>query len=615
MKERFRAVFGGYTAAMPYSQETIDAARKLFMRRYKVNEIHQELSVPKRTLYHWASTHGWLDQLQEEETSSALNRRLVMLAEREGKTDLELQEMTNTVGLLERLDKLEERKANRAPRGTTDRDTHQASNNTRQADDDNPKKKTRRRKRNNDFTGIDEQTILERFKSGLYPHQLQLWEHRLQRIREILKSRQIGLTYYFAKEAFTDALLTGEDQIFISASRAQVDVFREYIKGFALDLYDIELKGKDKVQIHCDAGSPTFRFLSTNSTTAQSYNGNVYIDEYFWIPKFDKLNTVAAAMATHKHLRKTYFSTPSAMSHSAYNFWSMKEFNTNRRAANEPDINLPDKRSLKRGTICGDGHWRKVIDIHDAVATGFDRVDIDQLKLENGPDKFAQLFECQFIDDTASVFKLAMLEKCLVDRHDWRDFKPDAARPFGNQPVWIGYDPSRTRDGACIVVVAPPLKPGGKFRVLEKITLHNCAWQFQAQTIKELTKKYSVDYIGIDVTGPGSGVFEQVQKFFPAATAIHYSPQTKTRLVLKAQQIVLDKRVAWDASWSDIAAGFMQIRQTTSGSGQIIYVADRSDLTGHADAAWAISHALINEGLLTPDDDAPRSKVVWSDAA
>ncbi|MEX3614648.1 MAG: terminase family protein, partial [Burkholderia gladioli] len=44
-------------------------------------------------------------------------------------------------------------------------------------------------------------------------------------------------------------------------------------------------------------------FLGTSSRTAQSYNGNLYFDEYFWVGKFETLNNVASGIATHKHLR------------------------------------------------------------------------------------------------------------------------------------------------------------------------------------------------------------------------------------------------------------------------------------------------------------------------
>jgi len=44
----------------------------------------------------------------------------------------------------------------------------------------------------------------------------------------------------------------------------------------------------------------------------------------------------------------------------------------------------------------------------------------------------------------------------------WLDYKPFAARPFADRQVWVGYDPAETTDSAGLVVVAPPLVPGGK---------------------------------------------------------------------------------------------------------------------------------------------------------
>ena len=50
-------------------------------------------------------------------------------------------------------------------------------------------------------------------------------------------------------------------------------------------------------------------FLGTNAKTAQGRSGDFYFDEFFWTGNFKELNKVASAMATHKHWRKTYFST------------------------------------------------------------------------------------------------------------------------------------------------------------------------------------------------------------------------------------------------------------------------------------------------------------------
>ncbi|WP_157059379.1 hypothetical protein [Bathymodiolus septemdierum thioautotrophic gill symbiont] len=34
--------------------------------------------------------------------------------------------------------------------------------------------------------------------------------------------------------------------------------------------------------------------------------------------------------------------------------------------------------------------------------------------------------------------------------------------------MWLGYDPARSKDDASLVVIAPPLQAGGKFRLLER---------------------------------------------------------------------------------------------------------------------------------------------------
>ncbi len=520
------------------------------------------------------------------------------MAERESKTELEIHELDH---LIENLIKLETIQAKLVAE-TANR--HQDTDGAAAADSGTSRKK-KHKPRKNDFSGIDVEDLMEKFKDGLFDYQLDCWEHRQERTRNILKSRQVGMTFYFAREAFTDALLTGDNQIFLSASRAQSDVFREYIKCFAMEWFGVELTGKDKIELITPHGTATLYFLSTNSATAQSYHGHVYIDEYFWIPKFSTLKKVATAMASQKKWRKTYFSTPSAKSHEAYPMWSGDEFNERMKRGNKPIIIFPSRDELrKNGVRCADLQWRKIITIEDAEAGGCDLFNIEELKLEYSEDEFRQLFQAFFIDDTMSVFRFSQLEKCLADPLAWKFFNPENSPPYPG-PVWIGYDPSRTRDGACIVVLAAPLKTGGKFYVMEKIMLRNVAWQFQAAVIKELYDKYGsqVEHIGIDCTGPGSGVLELVQRFYPAAEGIFYTPDKKTKLVLKAQQVIGDGRIEWNVEWSDIAAGFMMIHRSVNGSGQISYVADRSDLSGHADAAWAIMHALIHEDLILPNDD------------
>ncbi|WP_462430381.1 terminase large subunit domain-containing protein [Bilophila wadsworthia] len=344
-------------------------------------------------------------------------------------------------------------------------------------------------------------------------------------------------------------------------------------------------------------GQATLYFLSNNSKSAQSYHGHVYIDECFWIQGFNELYKVASGMASHKKWRRTLFSTPSAVAHQAYDLWTGERFQKRFKAKRAA---FPSSKELRKGALCPDTFYRKVITLEDAIAGGCDLFDLESLKLEYSADEFRNLFLCEFVDDTQSVFRLADLETCYADTDAWPDFNPTADRPLGNLPVWGGYDPSRSRDDASFVIVAPPLKEGGEHRVIARYKWLDKSYIWQAERIRELVGRYNFRHIGVDVTGPGIGVFEQIRAFFPLATPINYSVQLKTQLVLKAKELIEAHRIKWDAGQNDIAHAFLTIRQGVTDSGQISYSASRTSATGHADVAWAIMHALAAEPIGKP---------------
>ncbi|MCD5990140.1 terminase family protein [Pseudomonas sp. CDFA 553] len=592
---------------MYYSTEVKEAAKRLFLRRCKAKEIQAQLNLPSvRIVYYWIRQGCWEDMLTDEEPLTAVSRRITLLLDKPGSlTKGELDELGQLTTIRERLakqcakptpvpanDPIEDGGHRRDERRSERRDKGDRG-------DKGGKKKQKAAK--NDVSELTEVDFLDKFISKMYGYQKELFAAKINpfisRTRNILKSRQVGLTYYFAGEAFMDAVLTGDNQIFLSASRAQSEIFRSYIIAFAQEWFGLELTGNPIVLSKDGKPWAELRFLSTNSSTAQGHHGHVYVDEYFWIRDFDKLNTVASAMATHKKWRKTYFSTPSAVSHQAYPHWTGEKFrNSKKKTAKDP---WPSDGQIAAGALCPDGQWRKVITILDAIAGGCDRFDLEQLQLEYDDDRFEQLFMCKFIDSTQSVFALKDLERCYSDLALWTDYDPDDPRPFGNSPVWIGYDPSRTRDDATCVVIAPPLEDGGKFRILEKHSWRGQSFKYQAEQVKRLTERFNVQHIGIDTTGIGYGVFDMVRDFYPRATSIHYSLETKNALVLKAQDTIVGSRIEWDAGWNDVAQAFLTIKRGTTGSGQITYSASRTDATGHADVAWAIMHALAHEPLNT----------------
>lgn len=564
-------------------------ARCLYWQGFRLVRIAEMLNLNMGTLSSWKTRDRWDEAKPVDRVDAVLEARMIQLINKENKEGKDFKEIDLLGRQIERLARVHR------------------YNTTGNEVDLNPKvanrnKGPRKAPEKNAIHDEQVEKLENQFRETMFDYQRHWWRAGLEhRIRNLLKSRQIGATYYFAHEALIDAITTGRNQIFLSASKAQAHVFKQYIIQFAKDAAELELKGDP---IILPNGAHLY-FLGTNARTAQSYHGNLYLDEYFWIHKFQELRKVASGMAIHKKWRQTYFSTPSSLTHDAYPFWSGALFNRGRAKEERVEIDLSHS-SLAEGRLCEDGQWRQIVTVEDALAGGCDLFDLNQLRLEYSPDEYENLLMCGFIDDTSSIFPMPMMQRCMVDSwEDWEDYKPFANRPLANDEVWIGYDPSKGDggDSAGCAVVAPPKVPGGKFRVLERHQYRGMDFEAQANAIREMTKRYRVTYIGIDITGIGEGVYQLVRKFFPLVTVFQYSPIVKNRLVMKAYDVISKGRLEFDAGQTDIAQAFMSIRKTVTAAGRMpTFEASRSEEVSHADIAWAVMHALQNEPLASSDD-------------
>ena len=564
----------------------VDNRRKamyLYFSGYRIARIAESLGEKASTIHSWKRRDNW-DEINPTEraelTVEARYCKLILKENKEGKDFKEIDLLGRQMAQLSRIKKYQH--------GGNETDLNPKIANRNKGERRQPVK--------NFFSEEQIEKLEALFRDNLFEYQKVWYRAGHHRIRHILKSRQIGATYYFAREAFIDALTSGRDQVFLSASKAQAFMFRKYIIDMALKV-DVELKG-DPLML---SNGATLYFLGTNARTAQSYHGNLYLDEIFWIPRFKELRKVTSGMALQKHWRQTYFSTPSTMSHEAYPFWSGKQYNQGRKKSEQVDIDISHD-ALVNGRLCEDGQWRQIVTIEDALRGGCDLFDLAQLKKEYNPDEYANLLMCQFMDDIESLFNFDMMQKCMVDSWEvWDDIQPLALRPYGYDPVWVGYDPSKggeNGDSAGCVVIAPPKVPGGKFRILERHQWRGMDFRAQADAIKKITERFYVEYMGIDTTGIGTGVYQNVVQFFPAAREFIYNPTVKNALVIKAYDVISHGRLEFDAQCVDIIQSFTSIRRTTTGSGnRPTYEASRSEGIGHADLAWATMHALFNEPL------------------
>lgn len=558
-------------------------AALLYWQGFSVPQIAEMLQTKRPTVQSWKQRDQWDETAPLNRVESTLEARLIQLYAKPNLTPHDFKVADFLARQMERFARI-----NRYGHTGNEADLNPNVANRNKGDRKKPTK--------NFFSDEAIEKLEEIFFAESFEYQLRWHRAGLEhRIRDILKSRQIGATFYFSREALLHALKTGHNQIFLSASKTQAYVFREYIIQFARRV-DVDLTG-DPIVIGNNGAK--LIFLGTNSNTAQSHNGDLYVDEIFWIPNFQKLRKVSSGMASQSHLRSTYFSTPSTLAHGAYPFWSGELFNRGRaRASERVDIDISHD-ALAAGVACPDGQWRQIVTIEDALAGGCTLFNLEQLQRENSVDDFRNLFMCEFVDDKASVFPFEDLQRCMVDSlEEWEDFAPFADNPFGSRPVWVGYDPSHSGDSAGCVVLAPPVVAGGKFRILERHQWKGMDFATQAESIRQLTEKYNVEYIGIDATGLGIGVFQLVRSFYPAARDIRYTPEMKTAMVLKAKDVIRRGCLEYDVSATDITTSFMAIRKTMTSSGRsATYEASRTEEASHADVAWATMHALLNEPL------------------
>lgn len=561
-----------------YSQEQT-IAFSYYLRQYETKEIALELDVNPRTVQQWISKFGWKKMRDDAPIELMLRQRIAYLLWVDRKHAEQLAELDMLLEQKHKRDEAAERKKRKANQNSDN------SGNSHGPGRGRPSNKVK-----NDISGITAEMLAEFREKTFFQYQKDIHGHKcndkINEFRFYLKSRQIGLTYYFAFEAFEDAILNGDNQVFLSASRKQSEIFKNYIRRFALEIGDVELKGKDELWL---SNGACLNFLSTNSRTSQGFNGHLYFDEVFWIPKFQELDDLAGGMSIHAKYRTTYLSTPSTTAHEAYPKWS---------GPKEKGIDISHK-ALKKGSMGIDGIFRQMITVDDAIKGGASFFNMDKLHRKY-PIKsiFDNLLRCVFLDDSASFFNINALLACKTDTSLWKDVNRNALRPAGDLEVLVGYDPrgggqGDGSDDAGLVVALKPIKKGGVFRFIERIRLKGSSYEEQAKVIEEITKKYNVVHLEMDTSGVGSAVAELVRKFYPSLKEVDYSADVKRMMAYKAREIINAGRLQFDAGWDDVVHSFLMIRQhTTKASNQITMISNRTKKGSHADLAWAAMHVL-----------------------
>jgi uncharacterized protein YjcR len=194
-------------------------ARSLYWRGWSLAQIAEELALPVSTLSSWKQRQRWDTASPRARAEECLWVRYQTLLAKEQKTGSDFKEI-DLLGrqfvTFARIGKFSGEEGNEA-------DLNPAR--SKGARTTNAKKEQAKNLITPDMVAA----LRADMQAGLFGHQETWLSTTHLRTRMIVKSRQIGATWYFARERLLVALETGKNQIFLSASRAQANIFRAYI--------------------------------------------------------------------------------------------------------------------------------------------------------------------------------------------------------------------------------------------------------------------------------------------------------------------------------------------------------------------------------------------------
>ncbi|MEC4728160.1 terminase family protein [Shewanella sp. D64] len=127
---------------------------------------------------------------------------------------------------------------------------------------------------------------------------------KAEKISEFELMNENEMELYFGAKALNDAMLTGHNQIFLSASNLESDAIREHVIKLANSL-GVAVTGNPIVL----QNGAKLIFLLTDSQVMAAHSGNAYAINCFDDMNFSYVSNLVSSWAMLKKHRVIFFST------------------------------------------------------------------------------------------------------------------------------------------------------------------------------------------------------------------------------------------------------------------------------------------------------------------
>ena len=406
------------------------------------------------------------------------------------------------------------------------------------------------------------------------------------------KSRQIGFSYA-AAWLLCEFAKKGENAFYISATKIQAGIVRDYFKEFALEHWGVTVGGTDVVKLYAKGKLQcTFWFGGTSVSSAQSRSAHVIGDEVFWWPNYEKLKAAFMGNSIQSGYKVIFFSAASWKAHPAY-----ADF-----LGENPDEPEPLNQ------VGSDSFFRKVVTVKDAIKQGFTRIKMEEIRKKfPEEDVFNQVFNFEFLDSQHSIFKWNDLQSLMVDVNKWKDendqpimkLETENGRTFyryaGKQKLLGGLDPSVNGDFAKFAAILPPELSSKKsiYRLVAEMGWDGDGFDDVANDIQNLHKKTPFSEIKVDHNGPGIGQYQILKKLAFTKISKHNSTyQEKNEMVNKMIHLIQTKKFEFAIGDIHIINAFLRIKRAPNKDGSRSLIVTERTNKDHADIAWAIMSAI-----------------------
>jgi len=514
------------------SKATKSKAKELYLLNLSTTEIGKQIGYSRRTISNWINDGNWEEELRKRlETPELIQENINFLS----KQEQSLTTVNSIAALTRSLEKL--KRVNGTPK-LRPKVSYQL-----------------------------EQELINKIKSGKY---IQLRQYQSDflfnpaRYKCVLKSRQIGFSFLLALAA-TIGGVSGRNQLIVSGSELQAGI----VLGHAINhceklgvAYSAIKKAKGVQGIQIDGGGKILA-LSTNYRTIQGWEGDVYLDEFAWLPRGkDKLvYSAVVASITNCGGSVTICSTPYTVGSM---FW---EIATNHKEKhNHFDVTT--------------------ITIHDAIAQGMEIPGgIDELRLAFDAGSWEMFFECQWAEEGDSVLSWDLLQELARNHKETR---------FWDAPVYIGVDTGSTGDKTAVYVFGETNDPHTPYKSLFYEELNDSRDPDKRLAfVEQFIHKYHVKRMNIDKTGVGDELGARLKKKYPLiANPVQFYHGIKYDMITNFLKLCEHRQITLiDDTF--LLAQFHSIKRAYTKEGKLTYEAKR-DKNGHKDAAFAAMMAILH---------------------